>query len=126
MVQQEDQLLPLPPKQLIRQEVIEKIIAKQMGNSIANRSEFVQKDMKAIRNIAKKLQIPLFKKDTNKTVDLSKNKLVNSNMSEASAAVALVGERIGLSKSTLKQIRKTAEKLNVDTGKLLTHRVKPG
>ena len=45
---------------------------------------------------------------------------------EPAAAATLVGGRIGLSKETLNQPRKIAAKLNIDTTKVITHRVKYG
>ena len=47
-------------------------------------------------------------------------------MNEAAAAATLVGGRIGLSKETLKHIRKVAEKMNIDNAKVIVHRVKYG
>ena len=38
----------------------------------------------------------------------------------------MVGGRIGLSKETLKHLRKIVSKLKIDTSKVITHRVKYG
>ena len=47
-------------------------------------------------------------------------------MNEAAAAATLVGGCIGLSRETLKHLRKIAAKLKIDTTKVITHRVKYG
>ena len=81
-------------------------VVKNTGKPTTNHSELMKKDEKSIKKIAKKLKIPFSDNITHKTVDFSKNKLVEKIMNEASAAATLVGGWIGLSKETLKNLRK--------------------
>ena len=122
----EDQLLPLVTINMTKEELIDEIVAKTTDKPTTNHSELINKDEKAINNIAKKLQIPFSENITHKTVDLYKNELVDKITNEAAAAATLICGRIGLSKETLKHIRKITSKLNIDTTKVITHLVKYG
>ena len=72
LAQWEDQLLPLVPWKLKKEELIYEIVAKKTGNPTTNHAELTKKDEREIKNIAKKLKIPLSENSTHKRVDLSK------------------------------------------------------
>ena len=118
--------MPLAPRKLTKEDIIDEIVAKKTGEPTTNHAELMKKDEKSIKKIAKKLKIPFSENITHKTADLSKKKLVERITNEAAAVATLVGGRIGMSKETLKHLRKIAAKLKIDTTKVITHRVKYG
>ena len=102
--------MPLAPRKLTKEDIIDEIVAKKTGEPTTNHAELMKKDEKSIKKIAKKLKIPFSENITHKTVDLSKKKLVEKIMNEPYTAATLVGVHIGLSKKTPKQPRQFAEK----------------
>ena len=79
LAQWDDQLSLLVPRKLTKEELIDEIFAKNTGEPTTNHAELMKKDEKAIKNIAKKLKIPFSDNITHKTVELSKNELVEKS-----------------------------------------------
>ena len=62
----DDQLMPMPQKKLISDELVEDIPMKDKEGSMSNRADLVEKDLKSLQKYAKKLKIAIQKPVTHK------------------------------------------------------------
>ena len=119
----EDQLVPLPPEKLTKDELIQAIMLKDPAVVGA---DLEKQEVKESRKHAKKLKLATDKPVTHKTVTLTSKALIQAVTITAPEAAGMLGGCPELKKKNLKPLQTTATKKKLKTTKVVTRRVKPG